>query len=89
MSDDFTDVGHSVALVLGLLVSTQVARPGPLDAGALRVAGGLLELWVPDAGARHLDVPDRAPPAAGALGALAAEGIARSRMTRRRLPEAG
>ena len=37
---DFTDVGHAVALALGMLVSTRFGRPRALDAGAVRVARG-------------------------------------------------
>ena len=54
LGDDFTDVGHSVALVLGMLVSLRLGGPGPLDAGPVCVAGGFRGLRVPGAGARRL-----------------------------------
>jgi len=85
LSGDFTDVGHSIALVLGMLVSTRLPGParwtpvryallaGGTSFGFLMLAYGELTLF----GA-----------AAGVLGAVAATGIARSRMMRRRHPMA-
>jgi hypothetical protein len=86
LSADFTDVGHSIALVLGMLVSTRL--PGPARWTPVRyalLAGGagfgFLMLahgeWTTVFGA-----------AAGVVGAVAATGVARSRMMRRRLPAA-
>ena len=54
LGEDFTDVGHSVALMFGMLVSTAVGRPGPVDADPVRAAGGVRDLRVPDVGARRL-----------------------------------
>lgn len=85
LSDDFTDVGHSIALALGLLVSTRLAGPAhwtPVRYALLAVGGsfGFLVLahgeWTPLIGA------------VGLLGAAAAVGVARSRAARRRLLEA-
>lgn len=86
LSADFTDVGHTVALVLGMLVSTRL--PGPARWTPMRyalLAGGtsfgFLMLahghWTTLVGATG-----------GVLGALAASVITRARMVRRRLPVA-
>jgi hypothetical protein len=87
LGDDFTDVGHAVALVLGMLVSLRLAGParwthvrrGLLAVSAVfgffLLAHGAWSMW----GAA----------AVGALGAVAAELITHSRTVRRRvgLPE--
>jgi hypothetical protein len=87
LGDDFTDVGHAVALVLGMLVSLRLGGParwtqvryGLLAVSAVfgffLLAHGAWSMW----GAA----------AVGALGAVAAELITHSRTVRRRvgLPE--
>jgi hypothetical protein len=81
-ASDFTDVGHAVALVLGMLVATRLGGPARwtrVRCVLLSVAAafGFLLLahtgWSAPVGAT-----------VGALGALAAERITRSRMARRR-----
>ncbi|MBV8180618.1 MAG: hypothetical protein JO045_17825 [Mycobacterium sp.] len=84
LSDDFTDVGHSIALVLGMLVSTRLAGPAQWTRVryALLAVGasfGFLML-------AHGEWTSLIAAAAGLLGALAAVGITRSWMVRRRLP---
>ncbi|HWF70732.1 MAG TPA: rhomboid-like protein [Mycobacterium sp.] len=81
---DFTDAGHSVALVLGMLVSTRLAGPAQWTRVryALLAVGasfGFLML-------AHGEWTTLVGGALGLLGALAAVGIARSRVVRRRLP---
>jgi hypothetical protein len=81
---DFTDAGHSVALVLGMLVSTRLAGPAQWTGVryALLAVGasfGFLML-------AHGEWTTLVGGALGLLGALAAVGIARSRVVRRRLP---
>lgn len=86
LSADFTDVGHAVALVLGMLVSTRLVGPAqwtPLRYALLGVGAsfGFLMLahgqWTSLIGALG-----------GLLGALAGVGFARSRAVRRQLPVA-
>jgi hypothetical protein len=86
LARDFTDVGHAVALVLGMLVATRLGGPARwtrVRCVLLTVAAtfGFLMLahsgWSAPVGAT-----------VGALGALAAERITRSRMPRRTLPVA-
>jgi hypothetical protein len=84
LSDDFTDVGHSIALTLGLLVSTRLAGPAhwtPVRYALLAVGGsfGFLVL-------AHGEWTTVVGGAVGLLGAAVAVGIARSRAARRRLP---
>ncbi len=86
LSDDFTDVGHSIALALGLLVSTRLAGPAqwtPVRYVLLAVGAtfGFLML-------AHGQWTTLVGGAVGVLGALAAVGVSRSRMVRRRLPVA-
>ena len=47
---DFTDAGHTVAVILGRAGVRPVPRTDPLDAGALSDAGGLVGVWLPAAG---------------------------------------
>ena len=47
---DFTDAGHTVAVILGVLGVRPVPRTDPLDAGPLSDAGGLVGVWLPAAG---------------------------------------
>lgn len=86
LGEDFTDVGHSVALVLGMLVSIRLV--GPVHWTRLRYAllavgasFGFLIL-------AHGEWTTLIGGAVGLLGALAAVGIARSRSARRQLPVA-
>lgn len=86
LSTDFTDVGHSVALVLGMLVSTRLAGPARWTRVryALLAVGasfGFLML-------AHGEWTSLIGAAGGLLGAVAATGIGRSRMVRRQLPVA-
>src|ERR1700735_2338423 len=86
LGDDFTDVGHSVALVLGMLVSLRLGGPARWTQvrcallavsavfGFFLLAHGAWSMW----GAA----------AVGAAGVVAAEVITRSRTARRRLASA-
>jgi hypothetical protein len=83
LGDDFTDVGHSVALFLGMAVSSRLggsARWTRVRCALLAVSAvfGFFML-------AHGSWSMLGAAAVGAVGALAAELIARSRMTRRRL----
>ena len=83
---DFTDVGHSMALVLGMLVSTRL--PGPARWTPVRyalLAGGASFGFLMLA---HGEWTTLVGGAVGLSGALAAMGIARSRAVRRALPVA-
>jgi hypothetical protein len=86
LSSDFTDVGHSIALVLGMLVSTRLVGPTQWTRVryALLAVGasfGFLML-------AHGEWTTLVGGAVGLFGALAAVGIARSRAVRRQLPVA-
>jgi len=84
LSDDFTDVGHSIALVLGLLVSTRLAGPAhwtPVRYALLAVGASFGFLML-----AHGEWTTLVGGAVGLLGALAAVGITRSRVARRRVP---
>jgi hypothetical protein len=86
LSADFTDVGHSIALVLGMLASTRLAGPArwtPVRCALLAVATSFGFLML-----AHAEWTSLVGAAAGVLGALVAVGIARSRVVRRRLPVA-
>jgi hypothetical protein len=86
LGDDFTAVGHAVALVLGMLVSTRLV--GPAQWTRLRyalLAGGSSFGFLMLA---HGEWTTLIGGAVGLLGALAAMGIARSRAVRRQLPVA-
>jgi hypothetical protein len=86
LSDDFTDVGHTIALALGLLVSTRLAGPvqwTPVRYALLAVGGSFGFLMLV-----HGEWTTLIAGAVGLLGAVAAVGIARSRAARRRVPEA-
>jgi hypothetical protein len=86
LSADFTDVGHTVALVLGMLVSTRL--PGPARWTPVRyalLAGGTSFGFLMLA---HGQWTTLVGATGGVLGALAASVITRSRMVRRRLPVA-
>jgi hypothetical protein len=86
LSADFTDVGHSIALVLGMLVSTRL--PGPARWTPVRyalLAGGTSFGFLMLA---HGEWTSLIGAVGGLLGALAAAGITRSRLVRRRLPVA-
>ncbi|MGH3968105.1 MAG: rhomboid-like protein, partial [Mycobacterium sp.] len=81
---DFTDAGHAVALVLGVLVATRLT--GPVRWTRLRcvllgvgASFGFLML-------AHTTWSVLAGVGVGALGAVVADGIVRFRMTRRLLP---
>jgi hypothetical protein len=82
-ASDFTDVGHAVALVLGMLVATRLGGPARwtrVRCVLLSVAAGFGFLLL-----AHTASAALAGATVGALGALAAEGISRSRMARRQL----
>ena len=83
MGDDFTDVGHSVALVLGMLVSLRLGGPARWTRVryALLAVSTVFGFLVLAHGTWSMLVAA----VAGAVGAVAAERIARSRMARRRL----
>src|ERR1700731_2097014 len=86
LGDDFTDVGHCVALVLGMLVSTRLV--GPAQWTRLRyalLAGGASFAFLMLA---HGQWTTLVGGAVGLSGGLAAVGIARSRAVRRALPVA-
>jgi hypothetical protein len=85
LSDDFTDVGHSIALVLGLLVSTRLAGPAQWTRVryALLAVGGTFGFLM----LAHGEWKTLIGGAVGLLGAGAAVGIARLRAARRPLPE--
>jgi hypothetical protein len=83
LSDDFTDVGHSIALVLGMLVSTRLAGPAqwtPVRYALLAVGASFGFLIL-----AHGQWTTLIGGVVGLLGALAAAGISRS-LLRRRLP---
>jgi hypothetical protein len=83
---DFTDAGHSVALVLGMLVSTRLGGPAhwtPVRCGLL--AGGASFGFLMLA---HGEWTTLVGGVVGLLGAVAAMAIARSRAARRQLPVA-
>lgn len=85
LSDDFTDVGHSIALTLGLLVSTRLAGPAhwtPVRYTLLAVGGSFGFLML-----AHGQWTTLIGGAVGLLGAAAALGLARSRAARHHLPE--
>jgi hypothetical protein len=86
LSADFTDVGHSVALALGMLVSTRLAGPARwtrVRYASLAVGASFGFLML-----AHGEWTSLIGAAGGFLGAVAATGITRSRMVRRRLPVA-
>ncbi|MCV7402880.1 hypothetical protein H7K24_22380 [Mycobacterium fragae] len=83
---DFTDVGHAVALLLGMLVATRLRGPARwtrLRYLLLAVAAPFGFLLLAHNGWSALVAVG-----VGAVGALAAERITRSRMPRRALPVA-
>lgn len=85
LSADFTDVGHSIALALGMLLSTRLAGPArwtPIRCALLAVATSFGFLML-----AHGEWSSLIGAAAGLVGAAAAVGITRLRM-RRRLPVA-
>jgi hypothetical protein len=78
---DFTDAGHAVALVLGMLVATRFSHPARWTPAryvllTVSVAFGFLVL-------AHTGLSAPTGAALGALGALAADRIARLRRARR------
>lgn len=86
LGDDFTDVGHTVALVLGMLVSTRLAGPAQwtrLRYALLGVGASFGFLML-----AHGQWTSLVGGAVGLVGALAAVAIARSRAMRRQLPVA-
>lgn len=86
LSADFTDVGHSIALVLGMLVSTRLPGPArwtPVRSALLTVGASFGFLML-----AHGQWTTLVGGAVGLSGALAAVGIARSRAVRRALPVA-
>jgi hypothetical protein len=86
LSADFTDVGHSVALALGMLVSTRLAGPAQwtlVRYALLAVATSFGFLMLAHGGWTTLVAAG-----VGLLGALAATGITRWRAARRQLPAA-
>ena len=85
VGDDFTDAGHSVALVLGMLISTRFRKSvhwTPVRYALLAGSAGFGFLLLAHTGWASL-----AAAIAGPLGALTADGIARVRAARR-TPEA-
>jgi hypothetical protein len=85
LNDDFTDVGHSIALVLGMLVSTRLAGPAhwtPVRCAFLAVGASFGFLIL-----AHGEWTTLIGGVVGPVGALAAVGISRS-LRRRRLPVA-
>src|SRR5271154_1259073 len=86
LSDDFTDVGHTIALALGMLVSTRLPGPArwtPVRFALLAVGASFGFLIL-----AHGEWTMLIAGAVGLLGAVAAVGIARSRAAGRRVPEA-
>ncbi|MGA8543638.1 MAG: rhomboid-like protein [Mycobacterium sp.] len=86
LGDDFTDVGHSVALVLGMLVSTRLVGPAQwtrLRYALLGVGASFGFLML-----AHGQWTSLVGGAVGLVGALAAVAIARARAMRRQLPVA-
>jgi multisubunit Na+/H+ antiporter MnhF subunit len=86
LSVDFTDVGHSIALALGMLVSTRLHGPArwtPVRYALLAVGASFGFLMM-----AHGQWTSLIAAAGGVVGALVATGIARSRTARRRLPVA-
>ena len=80
---DFTDVGHAVALVLGMLVSTRFGRPGRwtvLRLVLLVVAAAFGYLILANTGLSMLLAT-----VSGVLGVLIAEAVTRRRLLRRPL----
>jgi hypothetical protein len=83
---DFTAIGHAVALVLGMLVATRLTGPAhwtPVRCALLSVSAVFGFLVLAHSGWSALAVVT-----VGALGALAAELITRSRMVRQPLSAA-
>jgi len=85
LSADFTDVGHSVALVLGMLASTRL--PGPARWTRVRYALLAVATSFGFLIMAHGEWTTLIGGVVGLLGALAAVGISRS-LRRRRLPAA-
>jgi hypothetical protein len=86
VSAEFTDVGHSIALVLGMLVSIRLPGPArwtPVRYALLAVATSFGFLML-----AHGELTSLIGAAGGVLGALAVVAITRSRMLRRRVPVA-
>ena len=83
LNDDFTDVGHSIALVLGVLVSTRLAGPAHWTSVrcALLAVGSSFGFLI----LAHGEWTTLIGGVVGLVGALAAVGIARA-LRRRRLP---
>lgn len=81
LGEDFTDVGHTVALILGLLVSTQLT--GPAHWTRVRYALLAVSSMFGFLMLAHGTWSMAGAAAAGAVGALMAELVARSRETRR------
>jgi hypothetical protein len=84
MGSDFTNVGHAVALLLGMLIATRLAGPARWTQTRYALLGvsavfGFLML-------AHSGWPALIVVIAGALGVLAAELITHSPMMRRPLP---
>jgi hypothetical protein len=87
LSEDFTDVGHSIALALGLLASTRLAGPAhwtPVRCGLLAVGGSFGFFIV-----AHGEWLTLLAGAIGLLGAAITMTIARARTARRPAPQAG
>jgi hypothetical protein len=83
MGDDFTDVGHSVALILGMLVSTRLGGPARWTGVryALLAVSAVFGFLMLAHGAWSMLVAALV----GAVGALLAKRFARSRAVRRQL----
>jgi hypothetical protein len=78
---EFTDAGHSIALLLGMLVATRLGKPAhwtPVRYGLLTVAAAFGFLLL-----AHTGLSTLAAVALGSVGALAAHSIARLQVMRR------
>jgi len=86
LGDDFTDVGHSVALILGMVVSIWLGGPARWTyvRYALLAVSAIFGFFLLVHGAWSMLFAA----VAGVVGATAAERIARTRMARRRLAAA-
>jgi hypothetical protein len=87
VGDDFTDAGHCVALVLGMLIATRLRKPvywTPVRYALLAGSAGFGFLLL-----AHTEWSSLTAAIAGPLGALVADGVARLRAARRAAETAG